>query len=327
MKYFKLIIYILFLFILVLTMNFLTVYYLLWVIIAMIAYPVIMEIWFVLCYKKINFTIKFNKNITNRESNLNLAIKIRPYIMLGNCKFVLELHNKFYNKLEKSMSFQAAAFSPKTINIPIENVSLGKINAEINNIVVQDIFGLFSKTINVNIRDTVFVMPSEIINSEVIMGRSQITMDSVINNYSKTNGDISGVKNFVVGDRLNLINWKLSSKSEDVLYSKNFENNISNNFLVLFDFNLNYLDIAFDQMYSAVLAILSKKHTVNLLWLSRDSENLYVKEIKDKNQLDRTIKLLYNLRPINTDNFTINRFKQQFPNNSALYISKNKELV
>ncbi len=326
MKAFKIIGYILLLILILFLMKFLHSYELLILFIYIIIVPVVMEILFFVFYKKIKYNINSDKKYLTAGDKQNVEISIKSPVILSRLKFDFSVSGKFYDEYNTEFSLSVPAFLTKKIIIPFHFINSGKYNIKIENIVLKDIFGIF--TINTNIRKVlnIIVMPKIIENITINSGNTEMDINWAINSYSSDSGDISGVREYIQGDRLNRIHWKASAKTDDI-FVKDFEKTGSEECIILFDFIKDYFDKSFDIMYSAGNKILDYKKSFYLMWLNMGSEELSVKFITNKNEFNKAVEIIYNSYPIYKKGLTLHIFKKKFGTSRAIYIGESKELI
>ena len=195
-----------------------------------------------------------------------------------------------------------------------------------DNFVVRDLLGLFSKKLDIKSKFTVNAMPKLEEVSSVKKGNTELDINWAINNYSSSQGDLSGIREYLAGDRLNSVHWKISARKEE-LYIKEYEKSGSEEYICIFDFNREYINKSFSLLYSVGKNILDSNKGLYVVWLSGGNEDLRIDYIESLLALESLIKNIYNSYPIHNENITLNQFRKKFGNSSAIYIGNNVELV
>lgn len=305
---------------------FLHSYYLMILFVLIVILPVTAEIWFLIMYKKIEFKLSFSGSNLHKGDKTNLIIKIKSMCLIGKFDFNLLLGNNFFDKISTNVSLSVPVFKTKvkTVNLTLEEIGL--YNAHIDSIIIKDIFGIFTKKIYLDKSLSTVVMPD--IKETGRFDYGLVQLDNIYSSdyYNSSSGDISGVKEYVKGDRLNSVHWKASAKTDD-LYVRTYENIVSEDYIILFDFNINYMKSSFDYLYTIGNKLSDSGKSYYIMWLSRGCSSLNERYISNKEELDKTIIKMYNDNPIYNDNETIDLFRKQYGNTNAIYISQDWKLI
>lgn len=325
-KVLKIVWYILLLCLIFFLMKFLHSYEFLVLFIILITVPIVMEILFFIFYKRLKFNINSDVKNIIRGDKQDVVISIKSPVILSRLSFDFNVSGQFYEGVKTKFSLPVMAFFSRKVIIPFHFINAGRYNIKAENIVISDIFGI--STIKMNIRKVlnIVVMPKITDNITIASGNAEMDINWALNSYSSDSGDISGVREYIQGDRLNTIHWKASVKTDDILV-KNFEKTGSEEYIILFDFIREYFEDGFDALYSAGNKILDYNKSFYLMWLNAGSEELSVKSVTNKKEFDKAIELIYNSYPIYEKGLTLYTFKKNFGTSRAIYIGENMELI
>lgn len=325
-KFFKIACYILILIIILLLTEFLHSFELVVLFFALILAAVIPELSFLILYKKSKIKLEGDKYSLNKNSKNNIIVSIRTIAPIRKISLKLEIKSKFYDSFKEDYSFSVSALVSNKLTVPIDFINPGRYKITIKNIKLTDIFGIFTKSIDIKKSINIDVMPDIVNISTITSGNTEIDLNQNINSYSFVSGDISDIRAYKPGDRLNAIHWKTSAKKDD-LFVKEFEKNGSEEFILLFDFNKKYLDTAFDLLYSVGTSLNQDKRGYYVMWLTASVEELNIKYISSKEELNALMIKLYNSYPIYENSLTINTFRKQFGKSRGIYIGEHMELI
>lgn len=133
-------------------------------------------------------------------------------------------------------SITLAAKEDRTFSFDIRFDHVGVFSAGLNKVVIYDLFGIFSCTYENEKRYEVTVLPkiydiSRLPISEDVQSRNDHSRFSVVMDGS----DYTGVREYVPGDPMKVIHWKLSARIEGYL-TKQFETNTSVGLCTILDF-------------------------------------------------------------------------------------------
>lgn len=114
---------------------------------------------------------------------------------------------------------------------------IGTYSAGLSSIEVFDLLGLFSKTIVVEERCSVRVIPQ--IQQLERIGVTELTTTENMRSVKSVlsdDMDYAYVRDYEFGDPMKTVHWKLSARQEDHLYTKLFESHTNPGITVFFDF-------------------------------------------------------------------------------------------
>lgn len=325
-KAFKIIGYIFLLCIIFFMMRFLHSYEFFVLFVILLIVPIVVELMFFLLYKRLRLNIDSKAKSITRGNSLDVVINIKSPVILSRLTFDFSVSSKLYGDYKTQFYLPVAAFFNKKTVIPFHFINGGKYIIKVDNIAARDAFGIFSVKLNIKKSFNIIVMPQIIDSGEAALGNAEMDINWAINSYNSDSGDVSGVREYIQGDRLNTIHWKASAKTDD-LFVKSYEKTGSEEYIVLFDFLKDHLADSLDILYSVGNGILSLNKGFYLMWISAGAEELSVKLITNKEEFDKAIELIYNSYPIHEKGLTLHTFRKAFGISNAIYIGENRELI
>lgn len=257
----------------------------------------------------------------NETGKVVIKIKSNKFYPISKAIFNLNIKNNFYDgkslKVEKSIS---AFFTEKTkVDIKIEQAGIFKFS--VNEVLYSDMLGIFFKKEMVKEMYSIVVYPNEVEIGDINISISE-GEDSIASNvYASDNGDVSGYKEFIDGDRKKDINWKLYSRTGS-LYVKEFEKISVDEKVVLVDMNIKNIDKALDFLYS----IYKKGYEFNVIWLPCGNEEFESAFIKDENSFKECIYRIFNSKVDYLNDVGLKKYKD-IKGTKVLYLSEDMRLV
>ena len=190
---------------------------------------------FILLINKIKLDIKLNSlNEFNLNELKNINLNFNKFIFLSYLNFEVNEINLNIESLDYKSNYDIFLGFENKVNINLNSSCLGKYELLINNIYLEDIFKLFRLKINVDLNDF-FYLKDDFNKNFNLIDFSNINEDIFKNsNYYKLNNEFDEFNKYKEGDPINLINWKMSSKMED-LFVKVSKDGINNNLIVILD--------------------------------------------------------------------------------------------
>ncbi len=138
---------------------------------------------------------------------------------LLDCGITFEAKNLFFdNPREYHLSFPILPNKRNTVFIPIETAHPGLIQVSIHSFVMTELFHLYQKEIPLEIRLAVPVLPKTVTVAPVIPTAGADTLEEYTeyDNHGTPSSDIREIREYLPGDRLQRIHWKLSAKLDDL---------------------------------------------------------------------------------------------------------------
>ena len=169
-------------------------------------------------FVKINIDCK--QKVVFSENKVIVDVYINNYSFLPMTQIFInaKYKNNLLTNFDKGrMAFFANPFSKNKYEMELYSKHYGNVAISFKNALITDYFGIFSFKVKLNKEFTVSFMPKryEIDNS---LRQNMYTL-SESNTYSKHKpgddpSEVFAIREYVDGDKLNRIHWKLSSKQE-----------------------------------------------------------------------------------------------------------------
>lgn len=164
----------------------------------------------------------------NQRISVGIRVKNTSMAVSSNVFLTLKLENEFYQRGSvQTYNFPLYMREDTQIELPFLFENCGKLRISIEKITTTGILGIFTADIPVTSEGKVFYVFPEKLDLSVLDGKYQTGADR--QQYPKRESeqkgedamDISGIREYVPGDRIRDIHWKLSAKSDnDKLFIK-----------------------------------------------------------------------------------------------------------
>ena len=230
-------------------------------------------------------------------------MKNKSFLPIVKAKCQVLIHN--YLTEEKEYEEIFLSIHPKgreQVQLNFSSKYCGRIVLEINSVAYYDLFGLFSARQKVNEGATFYVLPNN--------HHSNITaVDSMLESYSDVDKTINKVgigneylnlKNYIPGDNIKQIHWKLSSKLNEIIIKESSET-VSDSFLILIESTYTektkkidppLIDAMFEVYVSVSKALIKQGKVVSIGWVDKKGNKLQVEEINSVEHLQNMMTLL-----------------------------------
>ena len=140
---------------------------------------------------------------------------------------------------EQSTMFSLAPFDDCLVKRPAVFRYRGVYEIGVRCLYISDFLGLYSVRLDIEIYNNVLVYPRKPeMNMAMKNSATDIPNDSYLTVFSAEKSEVSNIREYVMGDTLKSIHWKLSSKAWDGgLMVKDFNTNTSRSVYMLCDFS------------------------------------------------------------------------------------------
>ena len=262
-------------------------YAMLIVVIIMALLPVFSNICAYIISKKINIKLEIPQTSVAKNHDIHLNIKIDNPTILSSDNVVLQIkvYNAFYNNDELfTIVVPASAKEIRQLEWKFKSKYCGRVIASLESVRVKDVFRVFTFNSCANSEAETIVMPDSrnIDNNFYMLSEGEGEQNEVQYRKGSDVSEISEIREYIPGDKLQSIHWKISAK-QDKMMVKEYGMPFTNEFVIVpelyFDGeNPQILNEIFDNMYSVAISFLENRRQFYIGWLNiLDEEIAYQK--------------------------------------------------
>lgn len=252
---------------------------------------------------KVSVEVKNNAAEKGEEALLYFTVHNRSFISLKNLKVNFTIENKFLGEQEvRELYISAPALTKQTTEYAVASEHIGSIEVAVKNVVFYDYFKLFSFNYKLKEKFTISFLPEILPTPVNLRVNSYINTESDVFSKQKPGDDpseIFKIRDFVGGDKLNRIHWKLTTKTGHLMV-KEFSLPINTSIMIAVELNadkekegfLDYIDTVIETAVclSSYLADNNVRHYVS--WYDGKSGSVFKEDIKSKNDLYTALSLM-----------------------------------
>ena len=174
---------------------------------------------------EVNILVDNNYIYKNNMVFAKIEFNNKSRIPIARVKYSILLDEKF-GILDKDIKGEVSiAGSSNTYKeLIVKPKHIGVATIIVKDIKIEGIFGLFNKIYNDEIKETVKVLPSvvDVDDVDIIIGEGDTGEIEIENDYMRTVGEPGyEYREYIPSDPLNKVNWKLSSKMNNLIIRKN----------------------------------------------------------------------------------------------------------
>ncbi len=257
----------------------------------LLIFPVIMLVIMIIAPHKIKIkgAAMPERCIRGDKAVLKFRIKNRMPVPVSGCVITFAYRTAGDVKFkEYTAVLPLKARSEETVALDITPEHCGTVEYAVKKIKLYDLIGLFSRRLKLNLTGSITVLPKEIpccVTTEEIPSRKD--ENGLLNAGSGNDpSEITGLREYRDGDRMNRIHWKLSSRSDELIV-KNLSEPYSGRIMLIPDIKAcrtaYEADTVMDIFWSLIKFLTKNETEMSVLC---GEENLPVMRIKDSDELE-----------------------------------------
>lgn len=272
-----------------------------WVV-ALFVLPLISYILTKYTFRKLFFSISMNRISVGKKVPVTLKIVTKnPTILpIENLHLLLKVQNGFYENAEDyELIVPVFSFSKREVSMEVAGEYCGRVTAFIYKMQLQDLLGLFAFSKELELSKEFLVMPeSNLELPQINLSTTGVANDDEVQ-YVKGDdvSQISLIRDYIPGDRLQNIHWKLSSKKEE-LQVKEYSKPFSDEILLLVEL-LKYsekpevTDMVIEAFFAAGSYLLKQGRRFRGAWYNSKTMELFETKIETGEELLNALHELY----------------------------------
>lgn len=278
--------------------------------------------------KKLSFNIEINHYYCHIEKQYFLKITAEnptPFPVLS-CNLNLLINNFYYpNDIVHTINMSIPALHQEEILVPISFRHCGCYTAEIKDIEIKDFLAVTkSKSDDItSFEFNVFPVPLE---ENISTVSNELSNEECLDLQKSTSGtQFDGIRNYIAGDPLKNIHWKLSAKAEKLL-AKEFNNSIEDSVIILMELYTPALTSVLSTGFSTALALIKQGQRVHICWANAGDEQLKKQLIASKEDIIHCFSDIFLSYPSNTISNSLTALRREYDGKGIVYINaKEKE--
>ena len=303
-------------------------------IIAMIVLPVITYFMARNAGKKINVNIEIERTSVGKNIpvDVSFVVENKSLVAVENMTLNVNIKNNFYhNKADYKLLIPSVPFGKRTVKLKVDNLYCGRMTAEVSSIIMYDLLGLFKFRLKSNETGEIMVMPYERTEIENIPVSTKGRADDEEIQFEKGDdvSQISEIRNYIPGDKLQNIHWKLTAKAEELQvkeYSKPYSEEVSLIVESYIDIERPWIfDEIIEKMYAISVFFINQGRKYSICWYDGQSEEMESREINNNDELLSALMDFYYLHPVKINGMSAEMFMKISDEikGTILYLSDN----
>lgn len=249
---------------------------------------------------------------------------------IDNLKLKIKIYNSFYkNEEEYELVVPDASISKRQVCMNISGLYCGRVIVKVEEMIIEDFLGLFRFERELSLTDEVMVMPES--NIEIPQFNLSVSGTTNDDEVQYIKGDdvsqISQIRNYIPGDRMQNIHWKLSAKQEEIQV-KEFSKPYSDEVTLLVEFSIHeknpeITDRIIEVYYAMGKYLIKNGRRFWAAWFNTRTMELFETRIETGEELDISLNELYYMMPYENPTLTYDNYMSIYSEKTTtiMYIS------
>ena len=271
--------------------------------------------------KKLSLTVTTDELWVEKDKETQLIFRFgnKSFFPIINCIIDFKTENKYYpNEIKNTLNLSVPS-GKYTAKLPITPTLCGIMNIKIESVTVKDALNIWGFKCK-NFNDHYFYVrpvPEKNIGS---LSASELYSEDSLTSVKNVNGtQPDGIREYIQGDKLRNIHWKLSTKYSELLV-KEFSDNNEEAAVLLPELYKPAIDSIIDTVYGTGLMLLNSNMPFTLAFAAAGSEQLAKYYINDENSLIDGIEKIYLAYPSDRDDISMLALRREYAGGGIIYI-------
>lgn len=232
------------------------------------------------------------------EFTLTIKVENKTVFAIMDTRLLIGVENQFFKtRGEKELFLPLRAIHGNTISIPIMPSYAGIVKIEIKNIKIKDYMGFIILNKNVDISKEITIFPEYVKKIDIDnVGLDQGMLESEESNKRGNDfSDVQEIREYIPGDKLNNIHWKLTAK-RDILMVKDRVSMSDAQMAIVIELcnnNNSELNTVLSMAYTLIRKMVEDNTTVRLLYWSEDKSEYEDTRIDYKEDINLAFQKLF----------------------------------
>lgn len=249
--------------------------------------------------KNISFDIYVSDEYIYKGENIGLGICIHNRSIFSSLKCICEfyMNNDFIGSKDKcNMILPVIPINKKTYNYSFVTSEIGNIEIRVNLFEVYDLFGIAKTVFEVDEYAQICVLPAR---ENISDDDKAAALDNLLENDNENmkgteSSDSFDVRDYIPGDRIKDIHWKLSVKKDDLLVKERLK--ISDSKIIIWIDSSNSRKIRENILslaYGLIWDFVSEGIINDIYWYDYKKNIIKTANVSKENEIRTFIKDLY----------------------------------
>lgn len=276
--------------------------------------PVISGIWMKRAAEKVEVNVlPMRKEVNkNQDFQIHFSIENKSWYPIANLECKVKIENSYYPSGQvQEFNFYAPGKRKQEFGITVTGISNGCLVVVLQEYCIYDWFQFFKKNKKSSQQKEIMVRPTiaKVEQEEILLAKGDGDLDQVWQQKGSNPEEVLQIREYIPGDRLQNIHWKLSAKQEEWMV-KDYSTPYTNRTVFLLELYAEepeYMDSVLDAYFSYAYYYLKERRKFSLSWYGNDG--LKEQEIFTEEDIVAAMREIYYLPLQQLPNVTYDYYK------------------
>lgn len=265
------------------------------------------------------------------EGALTIVFQNKHILPITSIHCMLKIKNKLTNEVHEEMIITSLnSLSTKQLPVFLRSEHSGVIDVSIKRVYCKDFFRVFKKTIDVDVQTSITFMPMFLQGmTEDTIATKEIAEVAMFSSEQKgnLNEEMIALKEYVPGDNVKHIHWKLSSKLDELIV-KELADVREEHIVILFETSITIkekslrvqtIDRMMDTFSSIMKQFLEMEKPIEVVWYDDEVKELYMEELYGMNGMQQILQSVLSVSVAQHTTTTYEQFLQKERRDAVIF--------
>lgn len=268
--------------------------------------------------KSLQINISFERDMLGRGAANTMLVELdnKLYIASAGVTVSMELCNSLYSDTkEVKIDIPVKGIGKNFVEVEVSSENSGFVYGDNVTVIVEDMLSLASFKEKKESNSKFMVIPSYIYApADEKIYKPEDDGELLTNNVGEDTSEIESIREYIPGDRMQRIHWKLSSKMEDIMvkeYAMNYDIDVSLVCELTRNKRNGCLDPLLDAIYSMMNELDETNERYSVCFANKSHDGLICLSITSKEDIMDAIAQIYYIKPSDDNTAALTMAKAQ----------------
>lgn len=263
--------------------------------------------------------------LKNTEFLVCIRVKNQSIFPVIRCSLYLEIGNGFFEqRTDKTVTISLPAKGEEVYEMPLCSTLCGDIEITVKQIGIEDLLSLHEKRKNAGQTEHIYILPpeAEVLEFEQNDYAAGLTESTESSARGSDFSEVGQVREYIPGDSLKDIHWKLSAKREALMVKERLQMS-SQKLQIVFCTDRSHprrADEVICFLYELGNSVIRSRIPVTVYWCGSRSRELYEKTVETKEEWNEVLEQIFYTR--GGEETVVEAFQMSAPDQEYLKVSE-----
>ncbi len=259
----------------------------------------------------------------NTDIYATISVSNDSFLFAMSAQVKVRIGNEFMGGVsEHKLSIPIRPKGTTKLSYPISSAYVGDLSINVSELVINDLLSMHTVDVDIDETARAYIFPGGILEEEFDINAFEAGMDEVEESNLKGNdfSDVGEIREYIPGDSIKNIHWKLSAKKDDLMVKDRLRMSSGKlNVLLKVDRgNPEVADETMERMYGFCKNVIEKNTPLTIFWWSDKFNDLMISDVDSVYDLDQVTSQMFT--KLASDGDIVYSFMAMHPGKSGILI-------